>query len=78
MGAPNKMIHMFRRTGGSRCIEVGGLIQRHLDASRRCGLTAADFRLLRTALSDTAAPMPAEPLARLHAVAGDLASGGHK
>ena len=88
---PNDMIDMFRRKGGTRCIEIGRLIQGHLDAGldeatsakvadhldacRRCRLAAADYRRLKTALSETAAPVPAEPLERLHALAADLASG---
>ena len=81
---------MFRRKGGARCVEVGRLIQRyldgaldadaiakvaqHLDACRRCGLTADDYRRLKSALNDGAAPLPAEPLQRLRAFAAELAA----
>ena len=88
---PRDMIGMFRRRGGSRCIEIGRQIQTyldggldpttatrvaaHLDACRRCGLTAEDYRRLKSALAETSTPMPAEPLQRLQALAADLASG---
>ena len=87
---PKDMLDMFRRRGGARCIEVGRLIQRyldgaldadaaakvaqHLDACRRCGLAAADYRRLKSALSEAASPLPAEPLQRLRAFAADLAA----
>jgi anti-sigma factor RsiW len=86
---PRDVIDMFRRKGGSRCIEVGRQIQhylddgldpanaarvaRHLDACRRCGLTAADYRQLKTALADTAGDLPSEPLDRLRRFAAALA-----
>ena len=85
------MIDMFRRRGGARCVEVGRQIQtylddgidpvtaakvsNHLEACRRCGLTAHDYRLLKTALAHSAAPLPTEPLQRLHTLASTLASG---
>jgi len=88
---PHAMLDMFRRKGGSRCIEIGREIQTYLDggldpttaarvsnhlhACRRCGLTADDYRLLKSALAETTAPMSAEPLQRLHAFAADLAAG---
>lgn len=88
---PHAMLDMFRRKGGARCIEVGRQIQAYLDggldeaaaakvsshlyACRRCGLTAEDYRRLKSALAETSAPMPAEPLQRLQALAADLASG---
>ena len=88
---PHAMLEMFRRKGGARCIEVGRQIQTYLDggldpntaakvsshlhACRRCGLTAEDYRRLKSALAKTSAPMPAEPLQRLQALAADLASG---
>lgn len=84
------MIDMFRRKGGARCIEVGRLIQgyldgaldadarakvaQHLEACRRCGLTADDYRRLETALNEAPAPLPAEPLQRLRAFAAELAA----
>ena len=87
---PNDMLDMFRRKGGARCIEVGRLIQRyldgtldadatatvarHLDACRRCGLSADDYRRLKSALNEAASPLPAEPLRRLRAFAADLAA----
>ena len=88
---PHAMLDMFRRKGGSRCIEIGRQIQSyldggldpttaakvssHLDACRRCGLTAQDYRRLKLALAETSARMPSEPLQRLQALAADLASG---
>ncbi len=88
---PRDALDMFRRKGGARCIEIGRHIQTyldggldaataakvssHLDACRRCGLTADDYRRLKLALAETSAPMPAEPLQRLQALATDLASG---
>ena len=88
---PRDALDMFRRKGGARCIEIGRHIQTyldggldtataakvssHLDACRRCGLTADDYRRLKLALAHTSAPMPAEPLQRLQALATDLASG---
>ena len=75
----------------ARCIEIGRQIQTYLDdgldpdtaakvshhlaACRRCGLTADDYRRLKLALAETSAPIPAEPLQRLQALAADLASG---
>ncbi len=88
---PRDALDMFRRKGGSRCIEIGRLIQTylddrldadtsrkvalHLDACRRCGLTADDYRHLKTALAQTTFAIPAEPLERLKAFAADLAHG---
>jgi anti-sigma factor RsiW len=88
---PHAMLDMFRRKGGARCIEVGRQIQTyldggldrasatkvssHLDACRRCGLTADDYRRLKSALAETSSPMPAEPLRRLRALATELAAG---
>lgn len=88
---PHAMFDMFRRKGGARCIEIGRQIQTYLDggldpetaakvahhlhACRRCGLTADDYRLLKSALAETSTPMPVEPLQRLQALAADLASG---
>ncbi len=88
---PHDMIDMFRRKGGARCIEIGRQIQTYLDggldpasaakvsghlhACRRCGLTADDYRRLKSALAETSASMPAEPLQRLQALATELASG---
>ena len=88
---PAEVIDMFRRRGGSRCVEAGRLIQRyldgqldtvdndkvvrHLDACRRCGLTASDYRDLKAALAKRSAPVPAEPLARLQSLVAELASG---
>ena len=87
---PNDMLDMFRRKGGARCVEVGRLIQsylddtldagatakvaQHLDACRRCGLTADDYRRLKSALNEVAIPLPAEPLQRLRAFADELAA----
>ncbi len=89
---PRDVLDMFRRRGGSRCIEIGRRIQSYLDdgldpdtaakvshhlaACRRCGLTAEDYRRLKLALAETSAPIPVEPLQRLRALAADLASGG--
>lgn len=88
---PSDMIDMFRRRGGSSCVEVGRHIQsyldgrldtanadkiaRHLDVCRRCGLTASDYRDLKAALAERSMPVPAEPLARLRALVTALASG---
>lgn len=88
---PRDALDMFRRKGGSRCIEIGRQIQTYLDggldpaaaakvsghlhACRRCGLTAEDYRRLKSALAETSAPMPAEPLQRLKVLAADLAAG---
>ena len=88
---PHAMLDMFRRKGGARCVEIGRQIQtyldggldpaaaakvsHHLDACRRCGLTADDYRRLKLALAATSAPMSAEPLQRLQALAADLAAG---
>ena len=88
---PPAMLDMFRRKGGARCIEIGRQIQTyldggldattaakvstHLEACRRCGLTADDYRRLKAALAESSSPIPAEPLARLQALATDLASG---
>jgi anti-sigma factor RsiW len=88
---PRAMLDMFRRRGGARCIEIGRQIQTylddgldrapaakvsyHLNACRRCGLTAEDYRSLKAALAETSTPMPAEPLQRLLALAANLASG---
>ncbi len=82
---------MLRRRGGARCIEVGRHIQTYLDggldptaaakvaghlaACRRCGLTADDYRRLKSALADAGEPVPAEPLRRLQALAAGLAAG---
>ena len=60
---PRDALDMFRRKGGSRCIEIGRQIQTYLDdsldlataakvsshlhACRRCGLTADDYRHLK-------------------------------
>ncbi len=88
---PRDALDMFRRKGGSRCIEIGRQIQTYLDdsldlataakvsshlhACRRCGLTAHDYRHLKLALADTSAPIADEPLQRLQALAAELASG---
>ncbi|MEO6159085.1 MAG: zf-HC2 domain-containing protein [Ilumatobacteraceae bacterium] len=88
---PRGVLDMFRRKGGTRCTEIGRQIQTyldggldaaaatkvsdHLDACRRCGLTANDYRHLKRALAETAAPIPDEPLRRLKALAAELASG---
>jgi anti-sigma factor RsiW len=88
---PRDALDMFRRKGGSRCIEIGRQIQTYLDdgldpatatkvadhlhACRRCGLTADDYRRLKSALAETSVPMPVEPLQRLQALAADLAAG---
>ena len=87
---PHGMLDMFRRKGGGRCIEIGRQIQSYLDggldpasaakvsshlhACRRCGLTADDYRRLKLALAETTAPIPAEPLQRLRALAAELAN----
>ena len=87
---PHAMLDMFRRKGGARCVQIGRQIQTyldggldasaaakvsdHLDACRRCGLTADDYRRLKLALAETTAPMPAEPLQRLRALAAELAN----
>lgn len=87
---PSDVTEMFRRKGGARCVEVGRLIQtyldgkldadttakvaRHLEACRRCGLAADDYRRLKAALNDAALPLPAESLQRLREFAADLAS----
>ena len=89
---PTDALDMFRRRSGSRCVEIGRLIQRYLDEGldpgtsakvaahlhgcRRCGLTASDYQRLKAALAESATPLPAEPLRRLHALAADLAAGG--
>lgn len=88
---PHAMLDMFRRKGGARCIEIGRQIQTYLDggldpaaaakvsshlhACRRCGLTAADYRRLKSALAEASIAMPTEPLQRLRALAADLAAG---
>lgn len=88
---PRDALDMFRRKGGTRCIEIGRQIETYLDrgldpaaaakvsshlhACRRCGLSASDYRRLRSALAATSTPLAAEPLQRLHALAVDLASG---
>ncbi|MEP7113339.1 MAG: zf-HC2 domain-containing protein [Ilumatobacteraceae bacterium] len=88
---PCDALDMFRRKGGSRCTEIGRQIQTYLDggldpttaakvsshlhACRRCGLTASDYRHLKSALAATSTPLAAEPLQRLQIVAADLASG---
>jgi anti-sigma factor RsiW len=88
---PHHVLNMFRRKGGARCIEIGRQIQTYLDggldpaaaakvsshlhACRRCGLTADDYRRLKVALAETSAPIPAETLQRLQALAAELASG---
>ena len=88
---PRDAFDMFRRKGGARCIEIGRQVQTylddgldpataakvssHLEACRRCGLTAEDYRRLKLALADTLAPIPNEPLQRLRALAAELASG---
>ncbi len=88
---PRDALEMFRRQGGARCLEIGRQIQiyldggldaaaaakvsNHLDACRRCGLSADDYRRLKVALAETSAPIPAESLQRLRALAADLASG---
>ena len=89
---PRHALDMFRRKGGARCIEIGRTIQIYLDggldpaaaakvsghlhACRRCGLTADDYRRLKSALADTSGPVPNEPLQRLKALAANLAAGG--
>ena len=88
---PRDALDMFRRKGGSRCIEIGRQIQTYLDgglepttavkvsshlhACRRCGLTASDYRRLKSALAETSNPVAAEHLQRLQALAAALASG---
>lgn len=88
---PKDALDMFRRKGGARCIEIGRQIQtyldggldaaavakvsNHLDACRRCGLSADDYRRLKVTLAETSAPIPAESLQRLQAFAAGLASG---
>lgn len=88
---PRDALDMFRRKGGARCIEIGRQIQTHLDggldaaaaakvsshlqACRRCGLTAQDYRRLKLALAETSAPVPAESLRRLQDLAAELAAG---
>lgn len=88
---PGQVLDMFRRRGGSRCVEIGRRIQTylddgldadgaakvasHLDACRRCGLTADDYRRIKAALADGADTLPTGPLQRLHALATELASG---
>ena len=78
-------LDMLRRIGGARCIEIGRQIQTYLDggldpvdatkvsshlhACRRCGLTAEDYRRLKSALAETSTPMAAEPAQRLQALA---------
>ena len=87
---PNDIVDMFRRKGGARCVEVGrriqsyldgalnadatGKVAQHLDACRRCGLTADDYRRLKSALNEAAMPLSAEPLQRLRAFAAELAA----
>ena len=88
---PHAMLDMFRRKGGARCIEVGRQIQAYLDggldqasaakvsghlgACRRCGLTAEDYRRLKSALAEATGPLPTEPLQRLRSLAAGLAAG---
>lgn len=88
---PRDLLDMVRRRGGARCVDVGRHIQTyldgglapadaakvagHLDACRRCGLTADDYRRLRAALADHRATVPAEPLRRLQTLAAELAAG---
>ena len=88
---PPALLDMFRRTGGARCIAIGRQIQNsladgldrasgakvasHLHACRRCGLTAEDYRRLKSALAETSTPMPADPLPRLQPLAASLATG---
>ncbi len=87
---PRDALDMFRRKGGARCIEIGRLVQsyldgtldadatasvaRHLDACRRCGLAADDYRRIKFALNRSIEPLPAESLLRLRAFAADLAA----
>ena len=87
---PHATLKMFGRKGGSRCVAIGRQIRtyldsgldaaaatkasRHLDACRRCGLTADDYRHLKLALAEISAPMPAESLQRLQVLAADLAA----
>ena len=88
---PRDALDMFRRKGGARCIEIGRQIQTylddgldpaaaakvssHLNACRRCGLNADDYRRLKVALADASAPIPSESLQRLQALAEELAAG---
>jgi anti-sigma factor RsiW len=90
MMRPRDVADMFRRKGGARCVEVGRHIQTyldgnldaekaakvasHLDACRRCGLTAADYKRLKEALAERSTPLPTDSLDRLKALAADLAA----
>jgi anti-sigma factor RsiW len=91
MMTPRDIFDMFRRRGGARCVEIGRHIQSyiddgldpaarakvasHLHACRRCGLTASEYRHLKTALAQAASPLPPEPLQRLQSLAADLTAG---
>lgn len=90
MMRPSDVVDMFRRKGGARCVEVGRHIQTyldgnldaakaakvagHLNACRRCGLTASDYKRLKEALAERSTPLPADSLDRLKALAAELAS----
>lgn len=85
---PLDAVDMVRRRGGSRCIEIGRHIQTHLDggldgdaarrvedhldACRRCGLAADDYRRIKAALAERA-PLPVAPMERLRRLAAELA-----
>lgn len=88
---PLDLFDMTRRRGGSRCTEVGRRIQdyldgqldadtmakvaRHLDACRRCGLTAADYTALKQALAQSSATVPTSQIDRLRDFARSLGDG---
>ena len=90
MMKPSDVFDMFRRKGGARCVEVGRQIQTYLDgeldetaavkvsshlaACRRCGLSAHDYRTLKSALADERVPLPAGSLERLQVFAAELAA----
>jgi len=73
------------------CRQVGKLLQRYLDGDldearmvrlaahledcRRCGLEAATYERIKTALADRHVPVPTESLARLRAFGEQLARG---
>ena len=91
MMKPGDLIDMFRRQGGARCVEVGRKIQTYLDGEldevaaamvsshlaecRRCGLSADDYRALKSALAGERETVPLASLQRLQAFAAELAAG---
>jgi hypothetical protein len=59
-------------------LRVAGSLCRNMRARHRVRADLArhhDYRRLKSALAESSAPMPAEPLPRLQALAADLAAG---